>query len=74
MGGSLGGVVSAATGGLIGGAGGYASGKAQKKADNAYYQDLSGVRNQIRDAYADAQKGWVDYIPELHKFCKLYCR
>lgn len=67
MGGGLGGVVSAATGGLIGGAGGYASGKAQQKADNAYYQDLSGVRNQIRDAYADAQEGWVDYIPELQQ-------
>lgn len=61
------GSVASAIGGVAGGLAGYSSGKAQKKADNALYNDVSGVRNQIRDAYADAQKGWVDYIPEMQQ-------
>lgn len=62
-GGGLGGLAGAVTGAVTG----WGQGKAQKKADNALYQDLTGVRNQIRDAYTDAQKGWVDYIPELQQ-------
>ena len=62
-GGGLGGLAGAVTGAVTG----FAQGKAQKKADNALYQDLTGVRNQIRDAYDEAQKGWVDYIPELQQ-------
>ena len=65
--GGLGGIISGAAGGILGGFAGLASGKAQKKSENALYEDLSGVRNQIRDAYAKAQKGWVDYIPELQQ-------
>lgn len=59
--------IGAAIGGVVGGATGLAQGNAQKKADNAYYNDLTGVRNQIRDAYSQAQKGWVDYIPEMQQ-------
>lgn len=62
-GGGLGGLAGAVTGAFTG----FASGKAKQKADNALYKDLTGVRNQIRDAYADAQEGWVDYIPELQQ-------
>ena len=61
------GAIGAAVGGVVGGDAGLAQGNAQKKADNAYYNDLIGVRNQIRDAYSQAQKGWVDYIPEMQQ-------
>lgn len=59
--------IGAAIGGVVGGVAGLAQGNAQKKADNAYYNDLTGVRNQIRDAYSKAQGGWVDYIPEMQQ-------
>lgn len=62
-----GGGIGAAIGGVTGGVTGWAQGNAQKKADNAYYNDLTGVRNQIRDAYSQAQSGWVDYIPEMQQ-------
>lgn len=62
-----GGGIGAAIGGVTGGVAGWAQGNAQKKADNAYYNDLTGVRNQIRDAYSKAQSGWVDYIPEMQQ-------
>lgn len=62
-----GGGIGAAIGGTVGGVAGWAQGNAQKKADNAYYNDLTGVRNQIRDAYSKAQGGWVDYIPEMQE-------
>lgn len=62
-----GGGIGAAIGGTVGGVAGWAQGNAQKKADNAYYNDLTGVRNQIRDAYSKAQGGWVDYIPEMQQ-------
>lgn len=61
------GSVASAVSGAIGGLAGHSQGKAQKKAENAYAQELNSVRNNIRDAYADAQKGWVDYIPELQQ-------
>lgn len=39
----------------------------QNKAQTLYYLDLLNTRNQIRDAYKQAQQGWVDYIPEMQQ-------
>lgn len=55
----------AAIGGVAGGLAGYSQGKAKRNAENAYAQEINSVRNQIRDAYSQAQEGWKDYIPEL---------
>lgn len=58
-------VAGAALGGVTGGLAGYAQGKAKRNAENAYAEEINSVRNQIRDAYSQAQSGWKDYIPEL---------
>lgn len=62
MGGAAAGALA---GGALGAAAGYSSGKAKRSAENAYAQEINSVRNQIRDAYSQAQSGWKDYIPEL---------
>jgi hypothetical protein len=54
-------------GGAVGAITGFSNSKSTNKANNAYAAELNGVRNQIRDAYDAAQKGWVDYIPELQQ-------
>lgn len=59
--------IGAAIGGTLGGIAGYAQGSAAKKSQNAYANELNSVRNDIRDAYGKAQKGWVDYIPEMQQ-------
>ena len=55
----------AAIGGTMGALAGYSSGKAKRSAENQYAQEINSVRDQIRDAYSQAQEGWKDYIPEL---------
>lgn len=40
---------------------------AENKAQTLYYLDLLSTRNQIRDAYKQAQQGWVNYIPEMQQ-------
>lgn len=54
-------------GSVVGAITGHSKAKSTNKANAAYAADLNGVRNQIRDVYAEAQKGWVDYIPELQQ-------
>lgn len=54
-------------GSVVGAITGHSNAKSENKANAAYAAELNGVRNQIRDAYAEAQKGWVDYIPELQQ-------
>lgn len=54
-------------GSVVGAIAGHSNAKSENKANAAYAAELNGVRNQIRDAYAEAQKGWVDYIPELQQ-------
>ena len=59
--------VSTGVGAALGGLAGYASGKAKRSAENDYAQEINSVRNQIRDAYSQAQEGWKDYIPALNQ-------
>lgn len=54
-------------GSVVGAITGASNAKSANKANAAYAAELNGVRNQIRDAYDAAQKGWVDYIPELQQ-------
>lgn len=54
-------------GSVVGAITGHSNAKSENKANAAYAAELNGVRKQIRDAYAEAQKGWVDYIPELQQ-------
>lgn len=54
-------------GSVVGAITGHSNAKSTNKANAVYAAELNGVRNQIRDAYAEAQKGWVDYIPELQQ-------
>lgn len=59
--------IGAVVGGTMGAAAGYASSKAKKKAENAAAWERNSVRNQMRTAYDEAQKGWKDYAPELQQ-------
>lgn len=47
-------------GSVVGAITGHSKAKSTNKANAAYAADLNGVRNQIRDVYAEAQKaGWI---------------
>lgn len=58
---------AAAGGAALGGYASYRGAGSAKKAQDRYALELNSARNDIRDAYSDAQKGWKDYIPELQQ-------
>ena len=56
---------AAVAGGTIGAAAGYSQANQARRAQNQSANEINSVRADIRDAYSKAQKGWVDFIPEL---------
>ena len=56
---------AAIAGGTLGAAAGYSQANKARRAENQYANEINSVRADIRDAYSKAQKGWVDFIPEL---------